>query len=221
MLARNGIFALVATLLVSTMPSTASAGMTWSARAIDPALVAQLKSDDLFLEDTLFGRPPAAITDTMKRDGRVEFSDQKLMKELQEWAEKRANAVGDTGVDLDKAWHGIHYLLTGSAEPDGTLASKVIFGGEDIGKDQGYGPAQLLMPDEVRAIARLLQSTPPETLRQRFRPADMTRVGVYPDVIWVRDGEEALHYVLEAYGRLVSFYKLAAERGQAVVFAIT
>jgi len=32
-------------------------------------------------------------------------------------------------------------------------------GGEDIGPNRGYGPAQLLKPDEVRAIAQLLEKT--------------------------------------------------------------
>ena len=49
----------------------------------------------------------------------------------------------------------------------------------------------------------------------------MTRAGVYPDVIWERDGEEALKYVLDYYAKLVAFYKLAAQREQAVIFAIS
>jgi hypothetical protein len=48
----------------------------------------------------------------------------------------------------------------------------------------------------------------------------MTRADVYPSVIWERDGDEALSYVLDNY-KLVAFYKLAAERGQVVIFAIS
>jgi len=40
-------------------------------------------------------------------------------------------------------------------------------------------------------------------------------------VIWERDGDEALQYVLAYYEKLVAFYKRAAERGQAVIFAIS
>lgn len=40
---------------------------------------------------------------------------------------------------------------------------------------------------------------------------------IYPDVIWVRDGQEALDYVLENYQQLKTFYSDAAERGDAVV----
>ena len=208
-------------LILSGLPSLSHAGMTWSARAIDPSLIGALRSDSKLLEKTLFGgEPPKAFTEEMKKKGYVDFSDKRLADELKAWSAKRKSDVGDTEIDLDKAWHGIHYLLTGSAESTGTLASKVIMGGEDIGPDQGYGPAQLLNPDEVKAVARLLEETTPEQLRQRYKPKEMTRAGVYPD-IWDRDGNEALDYLLEYYRKLVAFYKHAAEREQAVVFAIT
>ena len=198
------------------------AGMVWTARAIDPSLISAIKSDNQLLRETLFGDPPKAFTEKLKKEGHVDLgANQELMNELKAWAEQRKAEVGDTEIDLDKAWHGIHYLLTGSAETYGTLASKVIMGGEDIGPDQGYGPAQLLYPEEVKAIAQLLEQTTPEMLRGRFKPKEMTRADVYPGVIWERDGDEALEYVLDSYKKLVAFYKRAAERGQAVILAIS
>src|SRR5208283_579544 len=46
------------------------------------------------------------------------------------------------GADLsiDKAWHGVHYLLCGRAVPGSDLASQVVMGGTDVGDDLGYGP---------------------------------------------------------------------------------
>jgi hypothetical protein len=199
----------------------ALAGMTWSARAIDPSLVGALKKNDELLDQTLFGDQPPLFTEKLNKDHRVDFSDPRIRDEVQAWAAKRKVEVGDTEVDLDKAWHGIHYLLTGSVESNKTLASKVIMGGEDIGPDRGYGPAQLLKAAEVKAIAKLLDETTPEMLRARYKPREMTRAKVYPDVIWERDGEEALQYVLEYYTKLVAFYKRAAQRGQAVILAIS
>ncbi len=49
----------------------------------------------------------------------------------------------------------------------------------------------------------------------------MTRADVYPGVIWERDADEALEYVLDSYKKLVAFYKRAAERGQAIILAIS
>ncbi len=196
------------------------AGMTWSARAIDPLSIDAIKSDDKLPEQTLFGDQAPIFSEKLKKDGRIDFSNPQIRAELASWAAKRKAEVGDTEVDLDKAWHGIHYLLTGSVDSNKTLASKAIMGGEDIGPDRGYGPAQLLKPAEVKAIAKLLAETTPEMLRARYKPKEMTRLGVYPD-IWERDGDEALGYALDAYKRLVAFYKLAASRGQAVILVIS
>jgi Domain of unknown function (DUF1877) len=212
----------IGSLLLLGLANPSFAGMVWTARAIDPSLVSAIKTDNQLLRETLFGEPPKALTEKLKKEGQVDLgANRELMNELNSWAEHRKAEVGDTEVDLDKAWHGISYLLTGSAAPNGTLASKVIWGGEDIGPDQGYGPAQLLAPEEVKAIAQLLEQTSPEMLRERFKPKEMTRAGVYPGVIWERDGDEALKYVLEYYNKLVAFYKRAAQRGQAVIFAIS
>ena len=197
------------------------AGMVWSARAIDPALIGALQNDSKLLDQTLFGDQPEVFTEKLQKGGPVDLSDQQVRDELTQWAAKRKAEVGDTEVDLDKAWHGIHFLLTGSVEPNGTLASKVIMGGENIGPDRGYGPAQFLTPAEVKAIAQLLEQTTPEMLRKRFKPKEMTQYGVYPAIIWERDGDEALSYVLDYYKKLVAFYKLAAERGQAVIFVLS
>jgi Domain of unknown function (DUF1877) len=201
--------------------SSSFAGMRWSARAIDPSLIAAISSDSRLLREKLFGVQPKILTDKLNKGELVDLSDKQLRDELEAWAAKRKAEVGDTEIDLDKAWHGIHYLLTGSSEPNSTLASKVIMGGEDIGPDLGYGPAQLLKPDDVKAIAKLLEETSPDVLQKRFEPKEMTRVGIYPAVIWEREGNDALRYVLDYYEKLVAFYRLAAERGQAVIFAIS
>jgi len=123
-------------------------------------------------------------------------------------------------VYLDKSWHGIHFLLTGSALPSDSIASKVIFGGESIGPDQGYGPAQLLTPSEVKQVAELLSQEPPEKLAARYDPNAMERAKVYPDIIWVREGQQALQYELQFYKQLVRFYQQAARDGKAVIYVV-
>jgi hypothetical protein len=126
----------------------------------------------------------------------------------------------DRSVYLDKSWHGIHFLLTGSALPSDSLASKVIFGGESIGPDQGYGPAQLLTPSEVKQVAELLSRESSEMLAERYDPQAMERAKVYPTIIWVREGQGALQYELQFYRKLVKFYQEAARDGNAVVFVV-
>jgi len=47
-------------------------------------------------------------------------------------------------VDVDKAWHGIHYLLTGQAEGGPRPLSLAVLGGGDFGTEDGYGPAHVV-----------------------------------------------------------------------------
>jgi hypothetical protein len=123
-----------------------------------------------------------------------------------------------TSVDLDKAWHGIHWLLTGSGEPTDDEASNAIFGGEEIGEDLGYGPGRLLKASGVDAVANALRELDPDTLGSRMDRAAMARADVYPS-IW--DEQDIFdEYLAPAYERLRAFYLAAAEDGTAIIQTI-
>ena len=120
-------------------------------------------------------------------------------------------------VDVDKAWHGIHYLLTGESGGGQEPLSLAIFGGVEFGPEVGIGSARFLTSIQVAELANALDAIPIETLAARFNPKDMEQKEIYPDVIWVRDNRESLEYLLENYQQLLSFYRDAAVRGDAVV----
>ena len=122
-------------------------------------------------------------------------------------------------VDLDKAWHGVHWLLTGSAEESSGPASDAILGGEPVGEDLGYGPARLLGADAVAAVAGVLQGLDLDSLSSRFDPARMQQAEVYPD-IWDEHGvfEDYLRPALED---LREFYSSAAAAHEAVIQLLT
>jgi len=125
-------------------------------------------------------------------------------------------------LDIDKAWHGIHFLLTGTAwEGDGPLAFVVNGGtpiGDEDGHDVGYGPARGFTSGEVREIAEALAGIDSKDLDGRFDPAAMTKAEVYPS-IWDRAPEEddTLGYLREHYVVLRSFVTEAAAAGQALL----
>src|SRR5215212_3613742 len=58
--------------------------------------------------------------------------------------------------DVDKAWHGLHAALTGSADECDHPLNAVVFGGEEFGPDLGYGRSRYLPADEVRQLAASL-----------------------------------------------------------------
>jgi len=122
-------------------------------------------------------------------------------------------------LDLEKTWNGIDFLLTRTDNDKNNPRSWVIFGRKDVGEDLGYGPARLLSPSDVKEIAMLLKEETPEKLALEYDPKLMDKQGIYPQ-IWVRDGQEALSWLLGYYKQLVVFYGNAAKNGQGVLIVL-
>ena len=119
-------------------------------------------------------------------------------------------------LDIDKSWHAIHYVLNGSTwDGEGPLAFAVL-GGEEIGEDVGYGPARYLDPDRVKTISAALSFVGPLEFNTKFNPSAWDAAEIYPHG-WSDTGPEALEYVAHYYSLLSSFYRAAAERGDAVL----
>lgn len=122
-------------------------------------------------------------------------------------------------LDIDKAWQGIHFLLTGT-DMGGEPPLDFILRPEDwIGDvDVGYGPARAVRSGEVREISAALGRLPREELAKRFDPERMMELGVYPE-IWDRDPAEddTLGYLLDYYDDLRSFVRRAADRGHGLI----
>jgi hypothetical protein len=122
-------------------------------------------------------------------------------------------------LDLDKAWHGLHWLLTGTTDDASTPAGMAILGGAEIGEDWGYGPPRLLRPDDVRRVADALGELTEDDLRARFDPEAMKAADLYPS-IW--DEEDVFaEYLAPQYALMQEFYARAASRGDAVLALIT
>ena len=120
-----------------------------------------------------------------------------------------------TSVDIDKAWHGVHWLLTGSAESDSSIASDVIFGGQPVG-DPDEEMIQVIDEPRVARIASYLAELDEASLRARFDPQAMIRADVYPSGIW-EEPELLEDYLLPAVQQLKEFYAAAARTNEAVI----
>ena len=124
--------------------------------------------------------------------------------------------------DLDKAWHGIHYLLTGTAWEGAEPLNFIVRGGNEVGDvDVGYGPARVLRSDDVKGITAALKDIDISVLRKRFNPGEMMSLDIYP-AIWDRDQEDddTLGYCIEYYNELYRFLSNAARNSMGVVLYI-
>jgi hypothetical protein len=126
----------------------------------------------------------------------------------------QAEASALKNVSLDKAWHGLHYLLCGAAEAVPGALGQAVLGGTEIGDDLGYGAARFFTPAEAKEIARALQEpTLEQALHARFNPTLMESHGLYPGG-WDREGDD---WLIEAFRTLRAFYADASAAGQAVI----
>ena len=126
----------------------------------------------------------------------------------------------DNQTDLDKAWHGLHYLLTGSSWEGEPPFDFLLNGGEEIGEvDVGYGPARAIRAGDVQRIAAALAPLDEDTLRGRFDAAAMTALEIYP-ATWDRGDAGDLDYLLSYFDTLKAFVCEAAERRQALVLSL-
>ncbi len=136
-----------------------------------------------------------------------------ILKELKSAMAKRPSAgLKAEGLGLEKSWHSLHYLLTGSAGETNSTLRKTILGGKELGPDIGYGPARFLEPPEVKEIAVALKKVSEVELATRFDLPAMVAANVYA----CRDESElklAQHY----FTQVVRYYSEAAHRGHAML----
>ncbi|HEY3017894.1 MAG TPA: YfbM family protein [Gaiellaceae bacterium] len=120
---------------------------------------------------------------------------------------------------IDKAWHGLHYLLTGSAWDGDPPLNFLVSGGREIGDvDVGYGPARGFTSAEVAEISEALKQVTSDQLRSRFDAKLMMEAQIYPE-IWDRDPAEddALGYLLEYFELLKTFVLRAHDESSGLI----
>jgi len=114
-------------------------------------------------------------------------------------------------LDVDKAWHGIHWLLNGFAWEGAWPTGFIVAGGTSVGdEDVGYGPARALRSEEVAEVNAALQKISSERLKENFDADELASAEIYPQ-IW-DEGDEALDYLVSNYEDLKKYVADAAAK---------
>jgi hypothetical protein len=113
---------------------------------------------------------------------------------------------------LEKAWHGVHWLVNGVVEGGTPPLDELVTGGSPIGPSLAYGPATILAAAEVQKLASALEALPVETVRARFNFELATRDSVYG----VHDNSNG-EWLADSYVQLKAVYTQAAKSGHAVL----
>lgn len=124
------------------------------------------------------------------------------------------------GLNLDKAWAGLDFLL---AKIEGTEASFLFAVGTPVGDPEefDFGPPRLLLPKEVADADHLLQGISVQRLREAYDPVELTAKRVYPDVIWNREGEAAYDFLAKGYEGLKTVVSVASAAGDALLIELS
>jgi hypothetical protein len=115
--------------------------------------------------------------------------------------------------DLEKAWHSIHYVLTGQAQPDGTPLGDAVLGGQEIGPNLGYGRARLIPAGRVQEIHEALSKV---DFNSRFASVDKSPNRL-SEIYLGSCLRSELDYLTQYFNALVAAYATAAGSKSAVL----
>jgi hypothetical protein len=128
-----------------------------------------------------------------------------------------ADLTDDRVLDLEGVWHGLHYILTGTAWEGEPPASFLIVGGEDIGDEADDNPARLLEPNQVREFSTFLASLSSEEFLRRFDPERMVALEISPGIWKQKKDPNPIEMLQSGLDELRKFVATASEQGEAIV----
>lgn len=135
---------------------------------------------------------------------------------------KVAPLMDDETIDLDKTWHVLHFLFTGTAWEGEFPANFLVSGGQPVGEvDVGYGPARSFSPVQVREIHSFLQKLDLVELRSRMVPKEMMQLELYPSV-WREDTvvDDEWRYFVGGLETAKTFMSETTRQGKALLVYI-
>lgn len=129
----------------------------------------------------------------------------------------RPSTTTATSVSLEKAWHGLHYLLTGEVwEGSGPLAF-LLAGGELVGEEEES--PRWFSPEETAEIHQALSGVSDDKLWSRFDADEMEQQEVYPGV-WDEPEIDLKEEYLAYFSELKQVVAIAAQGGQGLTVSI-
>lgn len=123
--------------------------------------------------------------------------------------------------EADKAWHAIHYLLTGSAEDSQLPLGFILNDGQQIGNEEvGYGPARLFNADQVARIDSAIADFTEDEFKKRYAGDQMDELKVYPQ-IWGREAVDNFDYIWDNFVNLRNFIHNTRISGSSLILYIS
>ena len=119
---------------------------------------------------------------------------------------------------LEKAWHGLHYLLTGQVCASPGPLGFLLAGGDQLGDDE-ESPVRWFAPEETGQIYQALSGISDDELWSRFDADQMEQRDIYPG-IWDEPEEDLRKEYLTYFHELKKVVAAAAQNGEGLIVTI-
>jgi hypothetical protein len=133
-----------------------------------------------------------------------------------------AEGVKFLELDIGESWHGLQYLMTGTAWEGAAPLDFLVRGGEEVGDiPSDEGTARIFKPAVVKKLSEALHALSQDTLRGRFDAGKMQQLDIYP-VLWDEPADEVdpLDELVSYFAELRKFVSQVAQRGHALLVHI-
>ncbi|MEF2245644.1 YfbM family protein [Paenibacillus sp. IITD108] len=149
--------------------------------------------------------------------------DDKLVQQIDvgEIALENLNIADYPGLDIDRSWEAIHYLLCGDISDGEPPLGYVVPMTSDKGIDFGSFGAFILRAEQVAAALQAMSELDEAQLRMRYDFPAMAKEEVYPlesDSVSDEDEDPFFDYLLQHFNEIRRFYSQAAAEGKGLVF---
>jgi len=151
--------------------------------------------------------------------------DDKLVQQYteNEIALKDLSLKDYSGLDIDRSWEAIHYLLCGDIADGKPPFSYVVPITSGVRVDYGSFGASLLRADQAAEALLAISELDEKLLRLKYDFKTMLKEEVYPldpDINSDEDEDELFAFMLQYFNEIRRFYSQAVAEGKGILFYI-
>lgn len=123
----------------------------------------------------------------------------------------------DEGISIDKAWHGLHVVLAGTAWEPTAPPGNAVLGGTAIGKDVGYGPIRYITAADVKVTAAALNAISDDEFRAKCSLAELAAAEAYAID---PDNPEEVDWLVDAFTKVRAYFDEASSLDRGMLLFV-
>ena len=141
-------------------------------------------------------------------------TDYRMDNDLRPQSEILNNIPDEDSVWLEKAWQGLHFLLTGTTRHTREGLGAVVLGGFPSLNNINRGMLRVFIsPERVQEITKVIKKISMEELASRHTPDELLSAKIY----CACGNETDSIYFIQSWNSLVNLFQKAANQGRGIL----